>query len=59
LREAVAHCEEVRDYVTRDLFAKILTSEEEHLDYLETQQDQIRLMGIENYIQSQSEPNAA
>jgi len=34
------------------------TSEEEHLDYLETQQDQIRLMGIENYIQSQSEPNA-
>jgi len=41
------------------VFAKILTSEEEHLDYLETQQDQIRLMGIENYIQSQSEPNAA
>ena len=59
LREAVAHCEDARDYVTRDLFAKILTSEEEHLDYLETQQDQIRLMGIENYIQSQSEPNAA
>ena len=58
LREAVGHCEEVKDYVTRDLFAKILTSEEEHLDYLETQQDQIRLMGIENYIQSQSEPNA-
>ncbi len=59
LRDAVAHCEEAKDYVTRDLFAKILTSEEEHLDYLETQQDQIRLMGIENYIQSQSEPNAA
>lgn len=58
LREAVAHCEEAKDYVTRDLFAKILTSEEEHLDYLETQQDQIRLMGIANYIQSQSEPNA-
>lgn len=54
LREAVGHCEEVNDYVTRDLFAKILTSEEEHLDFLETQQDQIRMMGIENYIQSQS-----
>lgn len=54
LREAVGHCEEAKDYVTRDLFAKILTSEEEHLDFLETQQDQIRLMGIENYIQSQS-----
>jgi bacterioferritin len=59
LRDAVAHCEEVRDYVTRDLFAKILTSEEEHLDFLETQQDQIRLVGIQNYIQNQSEPNAA
>jgi len=58
LREAVAHCEEVRDYVTRDLFAKILTSEEEHLDFLETQQDQIKMMGIENYIQSQSGPAA-
>lgn len=58
LRDAVAHCEEARDYVTRDLFAKILTGEEDHLDFLETQQDQIRLMGIANYIQSQSEPNA-
>lgn len=58
LRDAVAHCEEARDYVTRDLFTKILTSEEDHLDFLETQQDQIKLMGIQNYIQSQSEPNA-
>lgn len=58
LRDAVEHCEKVRDYVTRDLFAKILTSEEEHLDWLETQQDQIKLIGIQNYIQSQSEPNA-
>lgn len=58
LREGVGHCESVKDYVTRDLFAKILTSEEEHLDWLETQQDQIRLQGIQNYIQSQSEPNA-
>ena len=58
LRKGVAHCEEIQDYVTRDLFAKILTSEEEHLDWLETQQDQIKLQGIQNYIQSQSEPNA-
>lgn len=58
LREAIAHCEKVQDYVSRDLFAKILTSEEEHLDFLETQQDQIRLLGIQNYIQNQSEPNA-
>ncbi len=54
LREAITHCEEVKDYVTRDLMAKILTSEEEHLDYLETQQDQIKLVGIQNYIQAQS-----
>ena len=54
LRDAVEHCDRVRDYVTRDLFAKILASEEEHLDWLETQQDQIRLMGIQNYIQAQS-----
>ena len=54
LRDAVEHADKVRDYVTRDLFAKILMSEEEHLDWLETQQDQIRLMGIQNYILSQS-----
>lgn len=58
LRDAVEHCESVRDYGTRDLFAKILTSEEEHLDWLETQQDQIKMIGIQNYIQNQSEPNA-
>ena len=54
LREAITHCEDIKDYVTRDLLAKILTSEEEHLDYLETQQDQIKLVGIQNYIQAQS-----
>ncbi len=54
LREAITHCEEIKDYVTRDLMAKILTSEEEHLDFLETQQDQIKLVGIQNYIQAQS-----
>ncbi len=54
LRDAVEHADKVRDYVTRDLFAKILASEEEHLDWLETQQEQIKLMGIQNYIQAQS-----
>lgn len=58
LRDGVEHAEKVRDYGTRDLLAKILASEEEHLDWLETQQDQIKIMGIQNYIQNQSEPNA-
>lgn len=58
LRDAIEYCEKVRDYVSRDLFAKILNSEEEHLDYLETQQEQISLMGIQNYILNQSEANA-
>ncbi|MCJ7421624.1 bacterioferritin [Sphingomicrobium astaxanthinifaciens] len=56
LREAIAHCEEVRDYVTRDLFAEILENEEEHLDYLERQQEMIERMGLQNYIQLQSKP---
>jgi len=59
LRDGITHCEEVKDYVSRDLLAKILTSEEEHLDYLETQQDQIRLVGIKNYIQAQSVEDGA
>lgn len=58
LRNGVEHAEKVRDYGTRDLFAKILVSEEEHLDWLETQQDQIRMLGIQNYTLNQSEPNA-
>lgn len=56
LREAIAHCESVRDFVSRDLFASILASEEEHLDTLEKQFDLIKRMGIENYIQLNSEP---
>ena len=55
LKEAVAHCESVRDYVSRDLFATILASEEEHVDTLEKQFDLIKRMGIENYIQLNSE----
>jgi len=56
LKVAVAHCESVRDYPSRDLFAKILASEEEHIDHLEQQFEMIARMGIQNYIQLQSEP---
>ena len=56
LREAMAHCETVRDYVSRDLFGRILQNEEEHVDTLEKQFEMIRQMGIENYVQLQSEP---
>ena len=56
LRDAIAHCEKVRDFVSRDLFADILENEEEHVDMLETQFEMIRQMGIENYIQLQSSP---
>jgi bacterioferritin len=55
LREAIAHCEAVKDYVSRDLFAHILENEEEHVDTLETQLQMIKHMGIQNYIQLQSE----
>ena len=51
LKGAIAHCETVRDYVSRDLFADILESEEEHVDTLERQFDMIERMGLENYIQ--------
>ena len=54
LREAVAHCEAVRDYVSRDLFAEILSNEEEHVDFLEQQFEMIARMGLQNYVQLQS-----
>ena len=56
LKTAIAHCEAVRDYVSRDLFAEILGNEEEHVDTLEKQFDMIERMGIQNYIQLQSKP---
>jgi bacterioferritin len=55
LRDAIAHCESVRDFVSRDLFAHILTNEEEHVDFLEMQFELIARMGLPNYIQLQSE----
>ncbi|HET9427669.1 MAG TPA: bacterioferritin [Allosphingosinicella sp.] len=54
LKGAIAHCESVRDYVSRDLFAEILDNEEEHVDMLEKQFDMIEQMGLQNYIQLQS-----
>jgi bacterioferritin len=52
LRDAIAWCEECRDFVSRDLFDSILASEEEHVDWLETQLALIDKMGIENYLQA-------
>lgn len=56
LRDAIEHCETVRDYVTRELFREILDNEEEHVDFLEKQQELIEKMGLQNYIQLQSDP---
>lgn len=52
LKEGIAHCEKVRDYVTRDLFQKILYDTEEHMDWLETHIDLIAKVGLENFQQS-------
>ena len=59
LRDGIEYCEKVRDYGSRDLLNKILHNEEEHVDYIETQFDLINQIGIQNYIQLQSKPNAA
>lgn len=53
LRDGVEYCESVRDYVSRDLFQEILDSEEEHVDWLETQIGLIEHVGEKNYLQSQ------
>jgi bacterioferritin len=55
LRGAIAHCESVKDYGSRDLFSEILDNEEEHVDTLEQQFEMIQRMGLQNYIQLQSE----
>ena len=56
LKEGIAYCESVADYVTRELLEDILESEEEHVDFLETQLSLIEAMGIQNYIQLQTKP---
>jgi len=53
LREAVAYCEKISDFVSRELFSHILLSEEEHIDWLETQLELIEKVGLQNYLQSQ------
>jgi bacterioferritin len=57
LKAAIADCETIGDYVSRDLFRSILTSEEEHIDWLETQLELIGKIGIANYQQSQMDPD--
>jgi len=52
LRAGIAYCEAHKDYVSRDLFERILQSEEEHVDWLETQLDLIANIGEQNYLQS-------
>lgn len=59
LHPAIARCESVGDYVSRELFVDILKNEEEHVDWLQTQFRLIEQMGIENYIQLQTRPNAS
>ena len=53
LKQGIAHCESVGDYVSRQLFEDILESEEEHIDWLETQLELIERVGLPNYLQSQ------
>jgi bacterioferritin len=53
LKSAIAHCEKVGDYVSRELLEDILESEEEHIDFLETQLELIGRVGLQNYQQSQ------
>lgn len=54
LRTAIGDCEQAKDFVSRELFEQILTGEEEHVDWLETQLALIEKMGVENYIQEQT-----
>ncbi len=52
LQAAIAHCEQVKDYISREIFEDILESEEEHIDWLETQLGLAEKMGLQNFLQS-------
>jgi len=52
LKDAIAHCESIGDYGSRELFVAILESEEEHIDWLETQLELVQKLGLQNYLQS-------
>ena len=52
LKEAINYCESTKDYISRELFESILESEEEHVDWIETQLELISKVGLENYLQS-------
>ena len=54
LQEAIAHCETVKDYISREIFERILESEEEHIDWLETQLGLVDQLGLQNWLQSQA-----
>jgi bacterioferritin len=54
LQEAIAHCESVKDYISREILEDILESEEEHIDWLETQLDLVDKLGLQNWLQSQA-----
>jgi bacterioferritin len=53
VKDGIAHCEAVRDYVSREILEDILQDTEEHIDYLETQLDVLQKVGLQNYLQSQ------
>jgi bacterioferritin len=58
LKAAIAHCESVGDYISRELLEDILESEEEHIDFIEKQLELIQRVGLQNYQQSQMEPGS-
>jgi bacterioferritin len=56
LKEAIAHCESVRDYVSREILEHILDETEDHIDWIETQLELVDKVGLQNFLQSQMEP---